>query len=327
VEDQNNGRLNWGWLISCCLAGAFLIGLALALQTVWLWAGIVPDALVEMGVATTFVGLAFLFERRFVRGITRAATVAAEESFARQTQQMQTRIDELTATVQSRLGQDADAQDEIVAQLDYPSHGRIMKALEEAANLHALPRGLVRVNAGTELGFLTLSFTRHWERGGYVLEVILRPEPRSKKQFSTMPTLRWQDSESAADVGHRIAVEIQRMGFLDDLRVFDWSEALSNLKKSIHVAIRSQRRDPGAWLLKGSLFELIEDDWAVTSAGLEHRPPPDLLIPAKEFFQHHIPGRDTRSEDDVMESLRARRPDWCDPDRWGWLLWSAHSYY
>jgi hypothetical protein len=326
-EHGDATSLNWRWLIGCWAGGGVLIFLAFAFQTTWNWEGATIDLLVEAGVALAFVGLAFLFERRFVGGIARAAAGAAEERFAQRTSQLETRLDELTVAVQQRNQEDAQNQDSLVEALDYPSYQNVMQVLEEADKLQAVAGSWVgpevTVAASSDRDLLSIRFFRYRIVEGnpptFTLEVGARPHAHARNRPSSPLGLRWVASESAADFGHRLSQQILTSRLLDDADDFDWSLALANLKKSVDIALRSRRREPGAWLLDGRLYELLGDDWAVTTAGLEHRPEPTFIIPAAEFLRRHAPGRD-RSPEDIKQSLRAKRPDWCSADDWEWLI-------
>lgn len=266
-------------------------------------------------------------------GIARAAAGAAEARFAQRTSQLETRLDELTAAVQQRNQEDAQNQDSLVKTLDYPSYQNVMRVLEEADKLQAVAGSFVgpevTVAASSDRDLLSLRFFRYRIVDGnpptFTLEVIAKPHTHARNRPSPPLQLRWNASESAAEFGHRLSQQILTSRLLDNSGDFDWSLTIANLKKSLDVALRSRRREPGAWLLEGRLYELLGDDWAVTTAGLEHRPEPIFIIPAAEFLRRHLPGRD-RSLEDITRSLRAKRPDWCSIDDWEWLISRTQEY-
>jgi len=333
TDQASDERLNWRWLLPCCIAGAILVGLAFLFQTVWNWTGATIEGLVEAGIALAFVGFAFLFERRFVRHVARVAADAAQATFADQTRELQTRLDELTESVRAGNRRDAEEQDNLVAQLDYPSYGNIMSALEEAENLRALGGSFagvaVRVSASADRDLLSLKFFRYniVANQRWTLEITILPQVRARVSLTNSHQLRWEESEPADDVGHRISREIISRRLLDDPNDFDWSLAIRNLKKSLDIAFRSQRREPGAWHLEGSLHELLADDWAVTTAGLEYRLDPSFMIPAAEFLRRHAPGHDPHPEETVRQALLGRRPNWCSEEDWEWLTRRAQAHF
>jgi hypothetical protein len=326
-------NLNWRPILFCCGAGAVLVSLAFLFQTCWKWTGVTEDALIEAGIALAFVGLAFLAERRFVRGVARVAASAAEATFAEQTRQLQTRVDELSESVHARDQKDADEQDDLVAQLEYPSYERVMSSLEEAQDFRALggnSTGVsVRVTASSDRDLLSLTFFRYniVQNVRWVLQITVHPQAHARVPLTNAQRLRWEESESADDAGHKISREIRSRGLLAQPDDFDWSLAIGNLRKSLDVAFRSKRREPGAWHLDGSLHELLGDDWAVTTAGLEHRPDPPFLVPAAEFLRRLAPGRDPRPEESARQALLNMRPTWCEEQDWEWLTRRAQAHF
>lgn len=333
-ENGDATSLNWRWLIGCWVGGGLLILLAFVFQTVWNWDGAIIELLIEAGVALAFVGLAFLFERRFARGIARAAAGAAEERFAQRTSQLETRVDELTAAVQQRNQEDAQNQNSLVNALDHPSYENIMRVLEEADKLQAVAGSFVgpevTVAASSDRDLLSLRFFRYRIVSGnpsrFTLEVTARPHAHAGSRPPSPAQLRWNASESAEEFGHSLSQYLLTKRLLDNASDLDWSLAIANLKKSLDVAFRSRRREPEAWLLDGRLHELLGDDWAVTTAGLEHRPEPTFIIPAAELLRHPPSGRD-RSPEEITQSLRAKCPDWCSIDDWEWLISRAQEHF
>jgi hypothetical protein len=330
--DSPSSSLNWGWLIGCWVGGGLLILLAFVFQTVWHWVGAIIELLVEAGVALAFVGLAFLFERRFVRGIARAAAGAAEEMFAQRTRDLETRVDELTTAVQQRNQEAAQNQDSLVEALDYPTYQNIMEILEEADKLQAVAGSWVgpevTVAASPDRDLLSVGFFRYHivlNPSTFTLEVTARPHAHARNRPTPPLQLRWNNSESAEEFGHRFSQQLLTSGMLDNPDDFDWSLASANLKKSLDIAFRSRRREAGAWLLDGRLYELLGDDWAVTTAGLEHRPEPKFNLPAADFLRRPTSGID-RSPEDIRQFLRGERPDWCSTDDWEWLISIAQEH-
>jgi hypothetical protein len=333
-EDRDDTKLNWHWLVGCWAGGGVVILLAFAFQTAWNWTGATIDLLIEAGVALVFVGLAFLFERRFVGGVARAAAGAAEARFAQRTSQLETRLDELTAAVQQRNQEDAQNQDSLVKALDYPNYQNVMQVLEEAGKLQAVAGSFVgpevTVAASSDRDLLSLRFFRYRIVDGnpptFTLEVIARPHAHARNRPSPPVQLRWDASESAAEFGHRLNQQILTSRLLDNAGDFDWSLTIANLKKSLDVALRSRRQEPGAWILDGRLYELLGEDWAVTMAGLEHKPEPTFIVPAAEFLRRHVPGLN-QSPEDITQALKANRPDWCSIDDWEWLIGRAQEHF
>jgi hypothetical protein len=325
ADDREDVRLNWRWLVTCCACGVILIVAAFVLQTAWDWTGATIEALIEAGIANAFVGIAFLFERRFVRKLAHAASDAAQASFAEQTRRMELRMDELTDAVRDREQADAQAHEEIISALDHPTYESISRAMDEAASLQALATRQIKVTASTGRDLLSLGFSSAPKGEQPVLQIFVIPEKNAKEHPESSTFILWESGDTAADVGHRISAEIQRKGILDDLSSFDWSEAMANLQKSIDVAVRSRRRDASAWKLKGKLYELLGDDWAVTTKGLEYRQS-NYILPSSEFFgMYNTRARATPQQ--AARKLLAQKPEWCREVDWAWLIERAQADY
>jgi hypothetical protein len=328
TEQQGPGqRLNRGWIAFSCVGGIALVALAFIVQTKWGWTGVTTEALVEGGIALAFVGLAFLFERRFVGGIAQAASAAAKATVAAQTQNIQNRIDDLTDAVQALNRREAQQQDEVISLLDEPTFENVMAALQEAVDLRALAGSRARVNAVAEPNVLGLSFGLTHDQGSEILDIVIRPYARARSQPVGFPILKWLPSQSPTDVGLDISRTIMREGFLDNPNDFDWTQALKNFKRSIDTAVRSRRGDADAWRLHGRLYELLTEDWAVTTAGLEYRPRPAYVLDRKEFPQTNGPPSGWRPPAEVKAALARQCPEWCDPNEWDWLVQRAQEYF
>jgi hypothetical protein len=314
-NESKSETINWTWLITCCAGGAALIGIALFLQTGWGWSGVVTETLVEAGVAGVFVGLAFLFERAFVRKVGKVAASAAEATFAQRTEGLEARIEDLTKAVRERERADVQAQTELVSALENPTLTNIDAAMQEATRVSGLAENAenrIKVTASPDPDTLSLSFSRFTSDGKPAFEISLIPEIKAKAHPTDLVPVIWVEGEDAVDVGHSISNVIQHRRLLGGLDDFDWSIAMANLKHSIDTAIRSRGMDSGDWHLKGGLYELLGNDWAVSSAGLEHRDP-DCFVSRRDMILIH-----PLKPDD-------KRPDWCDESDWRWLVRRARE--
>jgi hypothetical protein len=283
-QPDTDGSLNWPLITFCCVAGLVMLGAAVGFQTAWDWMGVTTEALVEGGIALAFVGVAFLFERRFVRRIASAATTAAEARFEQQTRALQTQLDDLTDEVHKRGEREAEIQDEEISRLDTePSFETVMQALRTADDLNAIPT-FVRVSATAEPDLLDLSFGRTTASHppyGYRLEVAIVPG-NARSAPNGAPIELWTHTKSAVDFGDSIRKRIIREALLEKPTDFDWSLAIRNLQNLLRVAVRSRRKADGAWHLEGKLYRLMTEDWALTEAGLEHRDP-RFFLSGSEF--------------------------------------------
>jgi len=311
ANESKDGPINWRWLGICCAGGTILIALALFLQTEWGWSGVVTDILVEAGVAGVFVGVAFLFERAFVRKVKDAAASATEEIFA-------TRIGDLTRAVRRLDDADIQTRNKLVTVLeDNPTLANFYAAMQEAVNVEGLAEKRIKVTASPDRDTLSLSFAQSKSDDKPAFKISIVPETKAKARLANPVSVTWTESNSAESIGHSISVEIQRNRLLNSPDDFDWDIALNNLKNSIDVAIKSRGSDANDWHLNGGLYELLGNGWAVSSAGLEHRERAYLLARRDLIFV----GRPS------LQPRRDLRPQWCIESDWKWLVERAKNVY
>jgi len=316
ANESKDEPINWKLLITCCAGGAVLIGIALCLQTEWGWGGVVTDTLVEAGVAGVFVGVAFLFERAFVRKVTNAAASAADATFARRTEQMEARIQDLTKEVRAQEQADVEAQNKLITALDSPTLANIDAAMQEATKVGGLAEEWIKVTASPDRDTLSLRFARSKSNDGKpALAISIRLEKNAKAHPTDLVPVMWTEKDKAGNIGHSISAAIKSRRLLNSLEEFDWSIAMANLKDSMEVAIKSHGMDAGDWNLNGGLYELLGNGWAVSSAGLEHREPAYLLPQRDLIFAGGRPAY-TQPKKDL-------RPQWCSESDWKWLVGRA----
>jgi hypothetical protein len=78
----------------------------------------------------------------------------------------------------------------------------------------------------------------------------------------------WKPDSRAENVGAQIRAALISEGIYRGEATFEWGKAITELRRTISVAIASRRG--GAWLA-ASLGELVGDDWAITRAGVEYK--------------------------------------------------------
>lgn len=317
-------RIRWGWILLCELCGVVLIGSAFALEAVWNWTGVALSTLVDLGATFALGGVLFFFERRFTARVIQASTRAVADvrnEVQAQTEALQGRIDGLQASLEDRLRRRAAQQDEAVAALDQVSFEHITAALEEANRLGALADGSLTVQAAADPDGLALEF--RWgvrpqnARVEPALEISARIEPDMDSPGPRpIIEVEWLPYESPAQVGERLVEQLQQAGDWQGPETLDWGAAMRNFRRSLETAIRSRRRDPGAWALHGPLYELVGDEWAITEAGLEC-PPRDYFLPEDQFPEGELGGRSRLS---VRNDWRPPCPGWCDEATWDRVL-------
>lgn len=266
-------RVRWSWVVGCLLGGAALNGLAFLVEAVWSWQGVAPSVLVNLGTAVALAGVLVVLERRFIghvaRASERAAQVAAERVETRlqaRTDQLAARLDELQHEVLQRARGRAKEQDaKIAAMRDEVSFQTIADAMTTANSLVAIDEGQIIVQASHDPDGLALAFS--WAED---LEFSNHRSPGPHLDITGPGVdLEWRRGESAADVGDRLILELQRAGTWDGEAMLDWGLALHHLQQALEIAIASRRRDPWKWHLHGSLIELVSATWAITTGGVE----------------------------------------------------------
>jgi len=339
-QEAGAQRVRWGRVAGCFAGGAALTGLALWLEDRWSWQGVFPSLLVNVGTAFGLAGALFLLERTFTRTVIRVSERAirqaaqqVEEHFQERTDQLTARIDDLQAQVDRRMQRRAHEQDaKITALDDNVSHATVTEALAEANRLAAIDNGKVTVQASTDPDGLGLIFewgADYQEFHAYGGELI-HPRPPNPylhvkariesdlDQHGKRPIIEveWQPDDAAADVAEKLITELQTASRWQGHGTLDWSLALRNLKRSLDTAISSRRRDEGAWHLRGPLIELVGDDWAITTAGLESRRHGYVLAAAE--FPTAIDER--RNQLAVHDWSPPDPPAWADPGEWSRVI-------
>jgi hypothetical protein len=270
--------------------GAALLGVALGGQSWWQWQGVWPGIVVNVGTAFLLAAVLFLFERRFTRRVVRAGTQAiqqaaeqVEERLQRHTDQLTARIDELQQQVDQRMRDRAQEADRKIAALsDDISYATVTDALTEANQLRAIPWGQVTVQASSDPDGLALVFKwgeasdgqYQWHGIGPELELQARIEadfglPGGRPHIAT----EWRPTDTPADVAERLIRQLQAAGRWQGPDTLDWALALRNLRRSLALTVASRRDGTaaGPWQLRGALYELVGEDWAITEAGIENR--------------------------------------------------------
>jgi hypothetical protein len=333
-------RVRWGWVIGCFTGGTALTVLALWLEDRWSWQGVFPSVLVNVGSAFGLAGALFLLERRFTRTVIRVsertirqAAQQLEERLQERTDRLTARIEDLQAQVDQRMRRRAGEQDaKITALDDNVSYATVTEAMAEANRLAAIDNGKVAVHASADPDGLGLIFewgTDYQEFHAYDGELLQPQPPRpylhikarieaDREQHGSPPSIEveWRPDDAAADIAEKLITELQTAGRWHGQGTLDWTLALRNLARSLDTAISSRRRDQGAWHLHGSLIELVGDDWAITTVGLEC-PRHDYLLPAAEFptiideRNNELAGRDWSPPDP---------PAWADYGEWSRVI-------
>lgn len=331
TANPDDASIHWGWVSVCAVAGVTLIVLAFVVESRWGWVGTAPSVLVELGAAVLLAGVLFVLEQRFTRRarqVTDARIGALEQRVTERTQSLERRLDEIQGATEERV-QDRDvASDAVMDALgNKVSFHAVTNAIAEANKLRASARGRWTVEASPDPAGIRLTFS--W---GYhtrddsvskppnvpLLEVGAELDKRAGEWGTPVVEVVWDAAEPPDAVGARLIDELRRVGRWEGETTLDWGLALSNLQRTLRVAVGSRRRDPGAWHLGGALYELVGSDWAITEAGVES-PPHAFLLPQNDF-----PEQMGRPQ---LDPFRPARPKFANATEWGIVIKRASDLF
>lgn len=103
----------------------------------------------------------------------------------------------------------------------------------------------------------------------------------------------WKPDHRAENVGAQIREGLISEGIYRGKATFEWGKAITELRRTIGVAIASRRG--GAWPA-ASLFELVGGDWAITRVGVEYKDREEFgpVFMEEDFPSWYPGGRDYR---------------------------------
>ena len=320
--------LAWAGVGCCCWVVAF-----------FLWpssnkAAFLSDVLLEIGTALALVGVVFLVQRQLTATLTRGTQKIVQESEVRtknvveesetrtkeSTNALETRMDELEDQFKKSLAAKDAEQDLALAALQADAgFDSVTRAIEAANDIGALAAGYPTVEASTDPDELSLEF--RWITtvgpGGWPTGAHLTVHAQIEADLEGVggrPVIEvdWSAGKSAADVGVELVTELRRRDRWTGKGTLDWTLALRNLSRTLEVAVRSHRHDPGAWDLHGAVFELAQGRWAITTAGLE--------CPAKSYLlaQVEFPGPLVRGKE--ASPWEPPKPSWAELTEWRRVL-------
>lgn len=327
------------------------IGLALtsapiAIEATWGWTGAVPATMTEIGAALLLAGALFFLEPYFVRQVTdasgaaigAAAKTAAEEAIQpilEQAAALERRVSDLTEATRERLAAKARREDaDLAAVVDDVTFESIVRAFENVNDLAAIHEGRLVVSAARS-GPSGLHVEFRWGRwkrrmggagtdyGDDELHVLaLAPiEPRPDAS-SDPPQVEWRPGAEPDEVGAELARRLQAERWWTGDDCLDWSRVLQNVVDGLGTALRSRRREAGAWELEGDLIEVVGPDWVITTAGIA-APDHGLRIPAARFAPTNDKGISSR----VSYPDPPIQPEWTDVLTWRYLLVRAREIF
>ena len=187
---------------------------------------------------------------------------------------------------------DEQTADVLAAFAQSPSFETVTRALETVNNLNGLAGGIATVQGGTDdLAGDTLSMRVRflWGTSPSVSEPALLIQAVSQvneRYYFNHPELQrdleiignddwlyaetfWEPGQPPDNVGSRLITGLMRESAFQGKKTLDWDKALAELARTLGVVLAS-RRGEARWPI-APLFELVSDDWAITTAGAEYR--------------------------------------------------------
>jgi len=302
----------------------------------WGWTAAWQSILVNLGTSLLLAAVVFLAEPRFTRsvaqaagqGVTREVRVAVAESTGDLTQ----RLDDLESTLLKRKNDETTLQQAVVNALrEDISQRTISRALEEAEWVGAVS-GEITVRGTRKLQDPGVVF-RHvrynngrWSggregEGEAVLELSVEVEKRQGEVGTPVIACDWTSDRSAADVDAELRRQLKARGYWDLSSALDLSFALKEFARGIDLALASSRSASADGGLKGALIRLVDDNWAITEAGIEC-PAEKYLLPESEFPEKY---RNVLGPGTASPFLPAA-PPFVDDDTWSYVVEEGKKY-
>lgn len=324
-------RVNLPWVLGSWTTGVFLVVAAFAMEHFYRWVGVSLDTMVSIGSALFLAGVLFFLQRRFVVEVQdvviRAAASAADARIDERVRGVDARLDELDERMDQAIGARSVRQDTAVRSMDVPTFESVANALASANKLGALAYDHVTVQASRDMNELGLDFSwgvdlgdgrfGHSRRIALAVRARVYADERSRESRPVIETA-WDPSDFAEQVGLRLREQLEQRGRWRGDGTLDWPMALSNLQRSLDVAIRSRRRDGDRATIEGALFELVGEDWAITDVGLEC-PSHGFVLHESEFPERNVAAL-RRMRGGEADQWHPAAPDWVDAALWDELV-------
>lgn len=325
MNERRTERYHWGWIIASALLGVGLLSLAHIAALTWNWPDVTTGAISSVGAAFLLAFVLFLFERRFTRNVVERVKDVTEAVVSARTEALGNRLDDLEGRLNARRAEQKATQDEAVAAIsDDVSFDTISAALVEAERVGAVRAGRLTVPGSTQQPLLAVEFqfvASVITRGdGLVLDDGTVPKltievefaKRASEPWKPVIMADWSPEMSSDEVGSELETELRRRDRLREAKVFDFPLALRNLQAGLQLALDTQRRPLGQEVLHGTLHEVVNADWVVTSAGLEN-------ITTGVLVSREALGFDRWSRDEKPSSI-VPAPDGVEQATWDYVF-------
>jgi hypothetical protein len=251
-------------LIVAAMVGLFLVAIG------WMIEGhaYLPGLFLEVGISLVLVAPLLLLGRTLEQRIR--VTEAVAESLAdavadarKQIRETVLRLDELGAATRERLQQErADAIASLRAVEQVPSYENVSSSVLRALRLNVIPPDGVRVqlpSSTLRLRFEPNTVSQDWDVAALRATV-------EEVDGSRRAQLTWQPGGTADELMHRLGLELQRLNSYPGDELFDATRIFTRL---IHVLETAIDHSAAAGRGLGPVIEVLNDQWVLTSEGLE----------------------------------------------------------
>lgn len=321
-----------------CLAGLLLLAVSWSLRNDSWW----PGVLTEAGVAVLLFGPLLLVGRGIERALdtvheAQRHTEEQQQDLAEHQRQTESDVTNLKQRVDNLIRARSDESAQMLDTLSKdPSFDAVTKALQLANDMNVLADGIATVQGGTDPEnvdpntgrFLSIRVRFLWGRATGAQQPSLlvqavcdedqwdwaqmgsEPEHRRNNNDRLCYQLDWLPEQGAEEVGFQIAEALTSKNlYRGGASTFDWDKAISEeLPRTIAVAVES-RRGGGQWWPIAPLFELVGDDWAITTVGVEYKHAKNLApIFLEDEFPARFPGGDDYENEYVYASSVLHSP-------------------
>lgn len=240
---------------------------------------------------------------------------------------------DLESLFDARREDEATAQHAAMAAMtDQVTYATVSQAMDEANHIGAIRGGGVTVRGaesfeGPRVHFRYVRYKQPRPgrlQGQVALEVSVKLEKRTGELGSPVIECLWKPSMSVADVEAELRRQITERGYWEEARAFDFALAIREFSSGLNLALASSSPNGAKQSLNGPLYQAVDEEWAITEAGLEC-PSRKYIFPAREFPDQPYPAvavmarRRSDSQADA-QSFRPPAPPFVDDELWEYLV-------
>jgi hypothetical protein len=283
MAERRTERFHGGWIIVSALLGLALLALAHLGALVWGWPDVTTGVISSVGAAFLLAFVLFAFERRFTRNVAERVKDAAEAVVTARTEAFSSRLEDLEQRLNARRAARESTQDGAVAAIaEDVSFDTISAALSEAERVGAIRSGKLTVPGSRHEPWLAVEFqfaTSVITRGdglviddGTVPKLTIEVEfaKRANEPWRPIISADWAPAMTSDEIGNELDTELRRRDRLPEAKAFDFPLALRNLQNGLQLALENQRLPADQETLHGTLYEVVTEDWVITSSGIEN---------------------------------------------------------